>query len=93
MPGPEGLQQEVVGSLHPDGGSRDQLKSHMAPLPQPNVAWLQSVSVLSTSETLCSCLWQGSGDKAFLSGGTSSFPDIGWGFRSRRASVIDDILS
>lgn len=56
-------QQEAVGSVCPEGGSRDQLRSHMAPLPQLNMAWLQSILVLSTSET---ALWQGSGDKVFL---------------------------
>lgn len=35
----------------------------MAPLPQLNMAWLQSILVLSTSET---ALWQGSGDKVLL---------------------------
>lgn len=78
---PRGFQQEVVGSLIPDGGSRDQLKSHMAPLPQSIVAWIQSVSVLSTSETLCGCLWHVSGDKAFLSCGIYlAFQPLGGAF-------------
>lgn len=62
-------QQEAVGSVCPEGGSRDQLRSHMAPLPQLNMAWLQSILVLSTSET---ALWQGLGDKAFPSPGTQT---------------------
>ena len=63
--------------MRPDGGSRDQLRSHMAPGPQPNVAWIQSISVLITSETVCGCLQCGSGDKAFLRPGTIYIQPLG----------------
>lgn len=31
----------------PDGGSRDQLRSRMAPLPQPREAWIRPIPLLS----------------------------------------------
>lgn len=34
-------------AMCPDGGSRDQLRSRMAPLPQPREAWIRPIPLLS----------------------------------------------
>lgn len=66
--------------MHPDGGSRDLQSSHRGSWPWFTVAWSQSISVLSTSETeLAESVWQGSGDKALLNPGTRvPFPSSHW---------------